>query len=258
MKFSLTCVMCLIYPIKSVSSTELGNLSTSGRQLGNHPSCTIILNTWWPDREKHINRGKISEWDKTCLKFNGDKPACIHPGPDRQSYFNNNKINIYERDHTPCVMLGAHTDKCVSNPCNYYNIGTCTIQETGGLCMWYTKEEAVLYNREYGCHRNPCHIGGEGKTSQKDCKARGIPGLLECTYCKGKGPFRGKGMGCQQIATTTVAQCAPVNEPKVDKSTIWISKKNNRCQCSDDTLFCLDSLAKSLDFVKRFPNHNGL
>lgn len=223
----------------------------------NHNSCYDILDTWWGVREHHKIRTKTSSWDKTCVKFNGDKLACVNKGgPERQVYHNANLINDYERDKVPCVMLGAHSNLCVANPCNHYNTGHCTVQETGGLCNWYTKKQAKKYNIGYGCHRNPCHIGGEGATKPKDCKARGIPGFIECTYCKGRKDkkLKNKGMGCQRVDVFSSSQCAPVNSKIPPDETVWQYKSSNNCQCTDLTIFCVDELfSKAGKFEKKYP-----
>lgn len=198
-----------------------------------HPSCFQILQTWWKERIDHPFPQSI--WDITCKKFNNDRQACVYK--KRDYYFKKGIINEYERDSVSCLILGAHSKKCISNPCSHYNIGKCTIQQTGGLCNWFTKKEAKKYNLQYGCHTNPCHIGGLGKTSSKNCIERGIPGFINCTYCSGK-KLKGKGMGCQRTDVTTSSQCAPVNSGIPPKNTIYrhISKKN--CQCTNINSFC--------------------
>lgn len=210
----------------------------------NHPSCYKILNTWWDKRTNHISSIKTSDWDNVCSIFNGDREACINTGVGRDDY------NVTDKEkNTPCVMLGAHSDLCVSNPCNHFNTGKCTLQHTGGLCNWITKKQAKKFGLQYGCQRNPCHIGGLGKTDPDECEERGIPGLMECTYCK----IKDKGMGCQRVDVTTSAKCAPVNEDVAPKSSIWIHRKKKSCQCSNNIQLCLDEIASDKNYVKRFP-----
>ena len=73
------------------------------------------------------------------------------------------------------------------------------------------------------------------------CAKRSVPGLFDCTWCKGTGDklLVGKGMGCQMTTPTTTASCAPVNSKNVKKSTIQMSVVNNRCQCTTDTSLCM-------------------
>ena len=242
MKFSLL-IICLFPLIEHVISKSVGS------QIENHPSCNLILKTWWDSRLTHKVRDLVGEWDNTCKKFNGDRNACIiKGGVDRLVYFNNNKITESERDETPCVMLGVHSDKCVGNPCNHYNSGKCTVQHTGGLCNWYTKKESRKHNVPYGCHRNLCHIGGDGRTPTDECEARGVDGFIKCTWCKSNG-----GMGCQRVRVKTRAQCAPINTDVVSDNTIWSKIRRKRCQCVDKTIFCKDDLENNgKKFKRRF------
>ena len=227
-------------------SLSLVSLSVSAASLrANAGVCYDILDSWWKERHNQINHGVVNQWDSTCSKFNGMPSVCNVRGTARRIAYGNSthasSIGLTEAEIiTPCNMLGAHSPICAGNICNHYNTGSCTIQETGGLCNWVTKEDAVRFKLEYGCQRNPCHQGGMGAISDATCLARGVPGFATCTYCKGPGDPRleGQGMGCQRIVLTTTAVCAPVNNPIVPKSTIWWKIKNNRCQCSDDSLVC--------------------
>ena len=123
-------------------------IGVTGAKYTNHQSCYDILDNWWYNRVDRISRGHENIWDKVCEYFNGDRNACIHKGIARIDYFNNGDITADEMNKVPCVMLGAHSDHCVSNPCNHYNTGHCTIQETAGLCNWYTKKrpKSMEYN----------------------------------------------------------------------------------------------------------------
>lgn len=216
-------------------------------QHQNHENCYKILDSWWKQRKSHPVL-KNSPWDTTCLKFSNNRSSCINR-KNRDWYFEQGIIDEYERDIVPCIIVGGGSKMCVSNPCNHYNTGKCTLQETGGLCNWYTKEEASKFNVPYGCHRNPCHIGGSGKTSNRDCKNRGIPGFIECTYCRKMNKI-----GCQRIDVETTAQCAPVNSGIPPEETIHSLRTNKNCQCTNLTSFCkLDTLKSPELFVAKPP-----
>lgn len=92
------------------------------------------------------------------------------------------------------------------------------------------------------------------------CAKRTVPGLFECTWCKGGGDklLAGKGMGCQMTTPTTTANCAPVNSKNVKKSTIQMSVVNNRCQCTTDTSLCMQIVeAQRGIFNPRFKTGNN-
>ncbi len=148
-------------------------------------------------------------------------------------------------------MLGANSPHCVSNPCSHYNNGKCTLQQTGGLCIWNTKEEAKKFNILYGCHQNPCHMGRNPQQTPLKCSKRGIPGKISCTWCKGNKKLKGKAMGCQSTQLTTTAECAPVNSGIPPKQSIWYKTNNRRCQCVKLTYLCLDDILKG-NYKKRY------
>lgn len=64
-------------------------------------------------------------------------PACAFWGPPRSN----------KRAH-----------QCIVNPCHQINNGQCTIQHTGGRCVWWTREQ----NKKFrgvdapGCYESPC------------------------------------------------------------------------------------------------------
>ena len=238
-----------IIKVCSILLVTHSSLSVTASSLrANAAVCYDILDSWWKERHVQINHGIANQWDSTCSKFNGIPSVCNIRGPSRKiaysSVFSNGTLTDTEAI-TPCNMLGAHSPVCAGNICNHYNTGSCTLQETGGLCNWVTKENAVRFNLEYGCQRNPCHLGGMGGVSDATCIARGVPGFAACTYCKGPGDpqLEGEGMGCQQIVLTTTAVCAPVNNKIVPKSTIWWKIADKRCQCSDDSLVCQSAMS---------------
>jgi hypothetical protein len=223
--------------------------------------CYEILGSWWGAREEQIRRGVVNDWDRVCVAFKGLPTVCNVRGAARAAAYELVRapgaanLTAAQAD-TPCNTLGAHSDKCIGNICNSYNTGLCTLQGTAGLCLWHTKEDAVAFGVEFGCHRNPCHRGGEGKIPAARCAKRGVPGLVDCVYCKGPGDklLAGKGMGCQRAQAASRAQCAPVNHPDVDRASIWWKKAEARCQCSDNGLFCVDELRSTNSaFSRRFP-----
>lgn len=228
----------------------------------NHASCYKIKKTWWQGREETIKatfKGlSVVAWDETCSNFNSNADACTNRGGAARDAFSG-ILTATELSDTPCVMLGADTPLCVSNPCNNLNNGACTIQETAGLCQWNSKKQAKKFKVQYGCHRNPCHIGGKGASTDEECQARSIKGLAKCTYCKGASDprLRGLGMGCQRVQTTTKAKCAPINENVREQSSIMKIQGKEKCQCSLENAFCttlVDERSTSTVYEQRFPD----
>lgn len=243
---------------------SLQYITLKAKKNKNHVSCYDILNTWWNDRVDLIKELKqdnnLITWDTICSKFNGMEEVCHPVGQEREFIYEIYK-NVgdppltSEEMNTPCNMLGAKSKVCAGNPCNHYNTGKCTLQNTGGLCNWYTKKQASKYGLMYGCQRNRCHLGGLGKIPRKQCEDRSIPGFIGCTYCRGTkdSKLKGKGMGCQRIDVKTSAQCAPINSGIPPDDTVWMLKKKKKCQCSDDTLVCSKEVeSMNTKFVKRF------
>mmetsp|Transcript_7708 Transcript_7708/g.15295 ORF Transcript_7708/g.15295 Transcript_7708/m.15295 type:complete len:303 (+) Transcript_7708:76-984(+) len=215
------------------------------------PVCYELLDTWWNTREAQKGRAALSVLDEQCDTFTDFADAC---NDMTQRTLANTNTTIYakivadpELQTIACTMVGAHSKRCIGNPCNHYNLGNCTIQETQGQCFWYTTAMVKQVNKYYdahpeidaskipghGCYRNPCNLPGEGSTIDK------CPGLstdiFTCTYCKGPGDkcLKGRGMGCQLTTPTTSAECAYVNDNDVAKASIWERVDQQNCQCSD-------------------------
>jgi len=106
---------------------------------------------------------------------------------------------------------------CVNNPCFRINNGRCTVQHTGGRCVWWSRED----NKRFrgldfpGCYTSPCHhpINNtpKGCLEQNKLVPLAFQGLqnandfkedspFQCTYCL-------KGPGCVNAQLTTKAQC---------------------------------------------------
>ncbi len=90
-------------------------------------------------------------------------------------------------------------------------------------------------------YRNVCNQPGYGKLTDAQCESNGVPGLFSCVWCKG-GPSDPKlnnmGMGCQQVVPTSTAQCKPVSNSAVKKSSVMQAVANKNCQCSTDFPLC--------------------
>lgn len=222
---------------------KLGDESRSN--LKSHPVCYKILDTWWNTREAQKTRSVINTMDQDCSVFTGmPEPCNVRSSRGSISGLTPAQKNAF------CTMVGAHSSRCIGNPCNHLNTGDCTIQQTQGQCMWVTKENLPKINDFYvsrgisplpthGCYRNPCNLPGYGKQDQ-ECPTKSIPGILDCTWCKGSSDplLIGKGIGCQMTIDTTTSLCAPVNNNEVMKSSIMQRIVNSRCQCSADYTMC--------------------
>ncbi|GBG34233.1 Hypothetical Protein FCC1311_104572 [Hondaea fermentalgiana] len=190
--------------------------------------CYEILDAWWSDREALKVGDELNEMDSTCSQFTDYPDACNNARARTRDVIGTtlyDRIKDNEEElRTPCTMVGAKSKRCIGNPCNQYNLGTCTVQETQGQCFWYTKEMVKEVNKYYdehpdieprkipghGCYRNPCNLPGEGT-------------VFQCTYCKGPGDrcLKKRGMGCQMTKAATEAECAPINEPIIPKYSIY-------------------------------------
>jgi len=222
--------------------------------------CQEISDTWWQSRVEYINaakKGPVNKQQEICQNFKKDKEVCNNKNSAERKAFvdnliNKNKIKGNQRESynkAACVVEAAGSKGCTANPCNQYNAGDCTIQNTAGLCVWYTKDEVKKANNyfkknkqperkipgQHGCYRNPCN--GEGQLTngkaEDVCPTR-QNGVYQCTYCKGFSK-----MGCQIVnSAKTKAKCANVNDGIVKDNTIYNIKGQNKCQCSTESLFC--------------------
>jgi hypothetical protein len=214
----------------------------------NHPICLAILNDWWPAREaEKAAQHDSTSLDSKCAAFNGQPELCNVRKSRAAAGVAADLQDI------ACTMIGAHNHTCVSNKCNMFNTGDCTLQATAGECVWYTADEVKATNAYFkanniddnipghGCYRNPCNRPGYGKLTSETCASFSTD-RFTCTWCKGKGALKGKGMGCQiSESTQTTAQCAYVNHfPESERSNIVESVTNNVCQCNTAYSACAD------------------
>lgn len=217
---------------------------TSAPTLPNNPACYEIKDSWWSLRKNAIDQlAEVTEWDTVCAIFDGNPDACHYrESPARYEYYLAGNITEEQYLNTPCNYLSAGSNRCIGSPCAQLNNGECTIQATYGLCNWFTQEDADTYGVEYGCRRNPCHIeGAGGAVSDDTCESRGIPGLLECTNCRGgviDPELKGLKMGCQRVNVTTTAGCESINSGVRALSSIYQQVKKKKCQCSVESPLC--------------------
>mmetsp|Transcript_42310 Transcript_42310/g.67782 ORF Transcript_42310/g.67782 Transcript_42310/m.67782 type:complete len:294 (-) Transcript_42310:21-902(-) len=92
---------------------------------------------------------------------------------------------------------------CMANPCFRINNGQCTIQHTGGRCVWYTAEQnfALRGINNPGCYKTPC--GNPKVNTRKGCREAGND-FYKCTWCN---KYRGQSYGCMNAELTSSAQC---------------------------------------------------
>lgn len=234
----------------------VGELSEGARaareaRAKNHDVCYQIAGSWWGTREAQKTRAQITAADAVCDVWTNQPEQC-----------NSVTARVGMTGYTiqeltmPCTTVGAHDKRCVSNPCNSYNTGSCTLQSTAGQCVWFEGEALTKYNAflaangetplaTHGCYRNRCNLPGLGKQTAA-CPGRSVPGLFECTWCTGAGDavLDGLGVGCQMTVPTTTAICAPVNSPNVPKAAVMMNTANNRCQCDARFPFCAQQVAE--------------
>uniref|UniRef100_A0A7S2RCC7 Uncharacterized protein n=1 Tax=Mucochytrium quahogii TaxID=96639 RepID=A0A7S2RCC7_9STRA len=222
------------------------------RNANNPAVCYKILDNWWQTRLSQKYRDNLVPMDAMCANFDGELDACDHAGSQARSevaaeLFGNGTDKYKEAIAARCTIVGADSERCIANFCNYDNVGSCTVQDTAGLCVWFTENDLKTVNPVYkkrhgyelkikGCYRNPCNLGGWGSISDETCKAQSIKGVYECVRCEGKndGLLNGKKMGCQVNTVKTKAYCAHVHpdEKEAPRATIYQLKSNPKCQCS--------------------------
>jgi len=282
MKGSTFLSTLLVVVLVSIGSTDArrrrsnGPFSKKNGPKANSPVCREILASWWEERREQIRAGTIDDtWDETCVLFSGyeNTEACQTRGAEaRAAFIGDLSINAAEASEVACASVGAHNEKCIANPCNQLNNGDCTLEKTGGLCVWYTKADRDAVNPNgaindvrvgYGCYRNPCHDGGNGRISDNQCldlsvkKANG-QALHQCTKCSGRRDkrLRRTGMGCQIDQLHTSAECERVKpENVVNPSNIFAQgNSNNACQCIVESPLCKDAVdARDGNYVQVYP-----
>mmetsp|Transcript_17706 Transcript_17706/g.30080 ORF Transcript_17706/g.30080 Transcript_17706/m.30080 type:complete len:184 (-) Transcript_17706:1873-2424(-) len=91
----------------------------------NDAICYKIYETWWHIREgKKDPQSNLVVMDRLCSHFRGDREAC-RSKKAREAYAG--KVPE-EAMNSACTLVGAHSERCVSNPCVNYNTGKCTLQ----------------------------------------------------------------------------------------------------------------------------------
>jgi hypothetical protein len=106
-------------------------------------------------------------------------------------------------------------------------------------------------------YRNPCNIPGSKKQTQETCGALSVPGFFTCSYCAGANDKKllGQGMGCQlsTLEWPVPAECRPVNNKSVPKSSIFEMKTKTNCQCSNTQYSCARAVQdRTAGYVPRF------
>mmetsp|Transcript_16169 Transcript_16169/g.31269 ORF Transcript_16169/g.31269 Transcript_16169/m.31269 type:complete len:297 (+) Transcript_16169:69-959(+) len=240
---------------------------TAAQKRPNHPVCSEIAgeNGWWESRQNlTIDYATIDEQttvlDTYCFNYSDDPEAC------RSKSARGNYTDLStDALNAACTMLGSSNRTCVGNPCNQYNTGECTLQETAGRCVWLTSEDVSLANKYFGekiyaghgCYKNRCHAQavGKGKITDELCESFSIPPIFNCTYCKSTKSYdiAGTRMGCQMTQLTTEAVCAPVSPNAVSSSSIWQTAEDPRCQCSDEYPLCAQAVAPESSTDSRAP-----
>lgn len=262
-KFTAVLVATLVAAVHGASLRESVQQSLE-LEKKNNAVCDQILNSWWPERVALKTRDTAVAMDDVCAQWNGKPDLCN---------FKTNRVKGSAGYDASCRMVGANNHRCLSNECNQYNNGLCSIQDTQGNCRWYTKAQVKINNDYwtkkaaattdgtlkaqhnsnikpgYGCYRNPCNQPGYRNDPRSDCNngVFDVPGLFSCTWCQ----IKNQGMGCQATKPTTDAECAKVNQ-KGSQGNVYQKKDNKNCQCSIEYPQCkMEVDARSGDYVKK-------
>uniref|UniRef100_A0A7S2RIP8 Uncharacterized protein n=1 Tax=Mucochytrium quahogii TaxID=96639 RepID=A0A7S2RIP8_9STRA len=207
-------------------------------QSTNNPVCDEILNSdWWAERKAEGNLDSVTVIDTMCATYTGNPTACNDKNSRTSEEFPNASQATLD---AACTMVGANSDTCVGNVCNFLNNGNCTLQNTQGTCIWYTSDDLEHVNTAYaaqnrsnitnqGCYRQPCNLPGQGGAGKDICVDQGVPPLFGCTWCS----ISGQGMGCQMTNISTSAECEYVTSSSgVPTGSLYHLAENDRCECS--------------------------
>lgn len=102
----------------------------------------------------------------------------------------------------------SHRGRCMADMCARINNGRCTIQHTGGRCVWYTKEQNLAYRgKDFpGCYLSPCN----NRFTKDSCSsASETDPYYDCVWCKN---YPDTILGCQNAKTGSLAQCWNVQD----------------------------------------------
>jgi hypothetical protein len=125
--------------------------------------------------------------------------------------------------------------------CQNLNEGSCTLQGTGGFCLWFTSADVLAAGSDpsisSGCNPNPCRSReGDADFSKDQCAGLGVPGVVDCAWC---GRVSTQQLGCQATIVASTAECGPINAGAVP-SDIYQRKDDTSCQCDRANSFCFD------------------
>lgn len=157
----------------------------------------------------------LNQNDETCLEYNRTEckqtNGCMWVGTLWAA-------NTYSSVKT------SEASTCVPDPCFRINNGHCTIQHTGGRCVWYTKEmNAARGFSTAGCYQSPCN--NPLKNTPKGCVASGND-FYQCNWC-------GSRLGCQNAELTSKAQCWNMGKDSGCTSCM-VSKTSETPNCKTD------------------------
>uniref|UniRef100_A0A7S2RZH2 Uncharacterized protein n=1 Tax=Mucochytrium quahogii TaxID=96639 RepID=A0A7S2RZH2_9STRA len=100
-------------------------------------------------------------------------------------------------------LANPNDPQCLANPCYRINNGQCTIQATGGRCVWYTAEQNLALRGidNPGCYKSPCSNPTENNST--GCAAVQNE-FYSCEWCK---KHDGQAYGCVNAKNESMAQC---------------------------------------------------
>ncbi|GBG28766.1 Hypothetical Protein FCC1311_049872 [Hondaea fermentalgiana] len=158
--------------------------------------CRAIYDEWI-EREDSLQFSKCIENPMTAMMINQNGETCLQL--DRTDCKTTDGCmwiaNMFAGSLT---SKQGQSEKCVPDPCFRINNGQCTIQHTGGRCVWYTKAmNAARGFSSAGCYQSPCN--NPIKNTPNGCVNSGND-FYKCSWC-------GSQLGCQNAELTSKAQC---------------------------------------------------
>ena len=104
----------------------------SQQSLKNEDICDQIENSWWPLRLQMNSLSTFTASSDVCAAFDGNEEACNDKSSTARADIVAENSMTSQEAQTSCIMAGAGSKTCLSNPCENLNNGNCTLQNSGG------------------------------------------------------------------------------------------------------------------------------
>ncbi|GBG33589.1 Hypothetical Protein FCC1311_098122 [Hondaea fermentalgiana] len=112
-------------------------------------------------------------------------------------------FNDLQNGHKAGASTSSNRGRCMPDACMRLNNGQCTIQHTGGRCLWYTKAQNKAYRgKDFpGCYFSPCN----NRFTKSDCRsASNKDPIYDCVWCN---RYPDTLLGCHNAKMGSAAQC---------------------------------------------------